>query len=74
MPGPFRMGAHHWLILHGRYICKARRPECWHCPVIDLCAFKPKLLSPDAKLPVPKPKLPKPKPAPRKLVPGANPA
>jgi endonuclease-3 len=42
VPQPFRVGAHHWLILHGRYICKARRPECWRCPVIDLCSFKPK--------------------------------
>ena len=41
-PGPFLSHAHHWLILHGRYICKARLPECWHCPVIDLCAYKPK--------------------------------
>jgi len=41
-PAPFRAHAHHWLILHGRYVCKARRPECWRCPVIDLCAFKPK--------------------------------
>jgi endonuclease-3 len=41
-PAPFRLHAHHWLILHGRYVCKARRPECWRCPVVDLCAFKPK--------------------------------
>jgi endonuclease III len=41
-PAPFRIGAHHWLILHGRYICKARTPECWRCPVTDLCSFKPK--------------------------------
>lgn len=41
-PQPFRLGAHHWLILHGRYICKARKPECWRCPVIDLCRYKPK--------------------------------
>ena len=41
-PEPFLSHAHHWLILHGRYICKARLPECWHCPVIDLCAYKPK--------------------------------
>jgi len=41
-PAIFRAHAHHWLILHGRYICKARRPECWRCPVADLCAFKPK--------------------------------
>lgn len=46
VPGPFRVGAHHWLILHGRYVCKARRPECWRCPVADLCAFKPKTVGP----------------------------
>ena len=34
--------AHHWLILHGRYVCKARKPECWQCVVRDLCAFKAK--------------------------------
>jgi endonuclease-3 len=44
VPGPFRVGAHHWLILHGRYICKARTPECWRCPVVDLCAYKAKVL------------------------------
>ena len=42
VPAPFRRGAHHWLILHGRYICKARTPECWRCPVVDLCLYKPK--------------------------------
>lgn len=42
VPAPFRVGAHHWLILHGRYVCKARRPECWRCTVANLCAFKPK--------------------------------
>ncbi|MCW3846488.1 endonuclease III [Sphingomonas sp. LB-2] len=42
VPQPFRLHAHHWLILHGRYVCKARTPECWRCPVADLCAFKPK--------------------------------
>ena len=41
-PQPFRRHAHHWLILHGRYICKARKPECWRCPVADLCAYRPK--------------------------------
>ena len=46
VPQPFRRGAHHWLILHGRYICKARTPECWRCPVIDLCAYKPKTPAP----------------------------
>jgi endonuclease-3 len=45
-PQPFRRDAHHWLILHGRYTCKARKPECWHCPVVDLCRYKPKNLTP----------------------------
>jgi endonuclease III len=41
-PKPFRLPAHHLLILHGRYVCKARKPECWRCIVCDLCAFRPK--------------------------------
>ncbi|WP_242097226.1 endonuclease III [Sphingomonas sp. CROZ-RG-20F-R02-07] len=41
-PQPFRLHAHHWLILHGRYVCKARRPECWRCVVADLCPYRPK--------------------------------
>ena len=41
-PAPFRRHAHHWLILHGRHVCKARRPECPRCLVADLCAFEPK--------------------------------
>ncbi|MGN7160772.1 endonuclease III [Sphingomonas sp. SAFR-052] len=49
VPQPFRLHAHHWLILHGRYICKARRPECWRCPVADLCAFRPKTPPPVQK-------------------------
>ncbi|WP_422055501.1 endonuclease III [Sphingomonas sp.] len=49
VPQPFRLHAHHWLILHGRYICKARTPECWRCPVADLCAFKPKTPAPKAR-------------------------
>lgn len=54
VPQPFRHGAHHWLILHGRYVCKARTPECWHCPVVDLCAFKEKVLERGAKPGVPR--------------------
>ena len=46
VPQPFRLHAHHWLILHGRYTCKARVPECWRCPVIDLCEFRNKVLEP----------------------------
>ncbi|QDC37329.1 endonuclease III [Sphingobium fuliginis] len=48
VPGPFRRDAHHWLILHGRYVCKARKPECWRCIVADLCRFKPKTPAPGA--------------------------
>ncbi|MGB5778162.1 MAG: endonuclease III [Allopontixanthobacter sediminis] len=46
VPQPFRRHAHHWLILHGRYTCKARTPECWRCPVVDLCSFRKKVLEP----------------------------
>ena len=42
VPQEFLQDAHHWLILHGRYTCKARRPECWRCPIRDLCRFKDK--------------------------------
>lgn len=42
IPKEFLQHAHHWLILHGRYICKARKPDCAKCPVYDLCAFKDK--------------------------------
>ena len=48
VPQPFRRDAHHWLILHGRYICKARTPECWRCPVVDLCRYTPKTPAPKA--------------------------
>jgi endonuclease III len=41
-PKPFRSHAHHWLILHGRYVCKARKPECWRCIEVDLCRYEPK--------------------------------
>ena len=39
VPAEFRHDAHHWLILHGRYVCKARKPECWRCAVADLCEY-----------------------------------
>jgi endonuclease-3 len=49
VPQPFRRHAHHWLILHGRYTCKARLPECWRCSVVDLCGYRAKVLAkPDA--------------------------
>lgn len=46
VPQPFRRHAHHWLILHGRYICKARTPECWRCPVAEMCSFRKKVTEP----------------------------
>ena len=49
VPQPFRRDAHHWLILHGRYTCKARLPECWRCPVVDLCRYTPKTLPPEER-------------------------
>jgi len=42
IPKQWQLHAHHWLILHGRYICKARKPDCQICPVVDLCGFKEK--------------------------------
>jgi len=43
VPPAYRQHAHHWLILHGRYVCKARKPECWRCIVRDVCGYKEKL-------------------------------
>ncbi|MGF1625090.1 MAG: endonuclease III domain-containing protein, partial [Alphaproteobacteria bacterium] len=42
VPARWKRHAHHWLILHGRYICKARKPECGRCPVADLCRYPAK--------------------------------
>jgi endonuclease-3 len=42
IPAEFRLDAHHWLILHGRYVCKARRPECPTCLIVDLCEYRHK--------------------------------
>ena len=46
VPTAYLRHAHHWLILHGRYVCKARKPECWRCLIQDLCRFKPKTPAP----------------------------
>ncbi|HQN11119.1 MAG TPA: endonuclease III [Quisquiliibacterium sp.] len=48
VPAEFRQDAHHWLILHGRYVCKARTPECWRCPIADLCEYRGKTPAPKA--------------------------
>lgn len=42
IPAPYRRGAHHWLLLHGRYVCLARKPACHRCIVADLCPYVPK--------------------------------
>lgn len=47
IPKAYLVDAHHWLILHGRYICQARKPLCWQCAVSDCCDFKPKTVAPD---------------------------
>ncbi len=58
VPPPYRRDAHHLLILHGRYVCKARKPECWRCVVADLCRYRPKTplpgSAPPIKTPVPR--------------------
>ena len=46
VPERYKHNCHHWLILHGRYVCKARKPECWRCLIADLCLFKPKTPAP----------------------------
>jgi endonuclease-3 len=43
-PERFMKDAHHWLILHGRYICKARKPECGRCPIVEWCEYRKKEL------------------------------
>ncbi|MEO0982644.1 MAG: endonuclease III [Pseudomonadota bacterium] len=45
-PPEYKKGAHHWLILHGRYVCVARTPKCWTCAIADLCRHKPKTPDP----------------------------
>jgi endonuclease-3 len=47
VPPEYLMDAHHWLILHGRYTCLARTPQCWNCPIADLCEFKTKTRIPE---------------------------
>ena len=46
IPPAYLVDAHHWLILHGRYVCQARKPQCWHCAVSQVCDFKPKTPAP----------------------------
>jgi endonuclease-3 len=70
VPHEFLLNAHHWLILHGRYVCKARTPECWRCTVADLCAFRPKTPDPrGAAVPPPRAKAPAARAKPRSPTP-----
>jgi len=46
VPKAYLVDAHHWLILHGRYVCQARTPQCWHCAVSDCCDYKDKTPAP----------------------------
>lgn len=55
VPAQYRRHAHHWLILHGRYVCKARKPECFRCLIADLCPFEPKTAAPKGYEPEPFP-------------------
>jgi endonuclease-3 len=58
IPAQYLLNAHHWLLLHGRYVCKARSPECQRCALVDLCAFKDKALPLPTALPLAKHKKP----------------
>ncbi len=51
IPAAYLLHAHHWLLLHGRYVCKARSPDCPRCPLVDLCPYQDKTLPVPATLP-----------------------
>jgi len=51
VPEQYLLHAHHWLILHGRYVCKARKPECWRCVIAPWCRFEPKTPEPKVRAP-----------------------
>ncbi|WDI32947.1 endonuclease III [Hyphococcus flavus] len=70
VPAEFLLHAHHWLILQGRYICKARKPECWRCPILEFCGFKDKVMSPDKPKPAKKKNVKTTKAAPKKKLAG----
>jgi len=46
VPERYKHNCHHWLILHGRYVCKARKPACWRCLINDICLYEPKTAAP----------------------------
>jgi endonuclease-3 len=49
IPSQYMLHAHHWLILHGRYVCKARKPECWRCEIAQWCRYEPKTPLPNGR-------------------------
>jgi endonuclease-3 len=51
VPQRYKHNCHHWLILHGRYVCKARKPECWRCLIADICRYEPKTPAPNLPAP-----------------------
>jgi endonuclease-3 len=55
-PSAYKKGAHHWLILHGRYVCDARKPACWRCGIASLCQYKAKTPNPADQVKTVKPK------------------
>lgn len=52
IPPEYLLHAHHWLLLHGRYVCTARSPQCPRCPLVDLCEYEDKVLPPPSALPL----------------------
>ncbi len=60
IPADMLRAAHHWLILHGRYVCKARRPECWRCVAAEWCRFPEKVPAPGAPAPTGRERQPRP--------------
>ena len=66
VPDEFKHDAHHWLILHGRYVCKARKPECPRCAIVDLCGYKHKTPPDDSVAPIARTRRQSPQPLARK--------
>ncbi len=56
VPEEFKRHAHHWLILHGRYVCKAQKPECPRCVIRDLCEYRHKTIEPEMPRPTRRPR------------------
>jgi endonuclease-3 len=72
LPADMLRAAHHWLILHGRYVCKARTPECWRCVATAWCRYEPKTPAPSATPPPRRPGAAAPTPRVRRRIPAAS--